>query len=631
MAANSNVSGGGDQPTSPANTTPQPTTDNGGGGGSGSGQGGSNNSPTQQQQPTTSKQDNNGGGGNGGGGNNGGTTSVNSSPTANYTPPSTTTLTQMSNNPPPQNTYTPPTTQAQGGNGGGGAGQQQPQTSTQNNNNYPMPQSSSAAVGDPIRGTSAAVSSYHPSSSIASSSSTSHVPSSSSTISSAISSVHPSSLSSTQSSSSSSSAATALSNDAATSTKSFSKGEIGGIAGGAAGGVALLVLIFLCWRRARDKKNWVPPPPPREMAYNSQSISRHRASVSGIVPSVFEPAGADVHRQSSYSTLLAARPSSQFAHSRDPSTSGYYSTYPIATPSSGSGEPTTSPFMAPVSAYTPASEPSPPLSHDLSPGGGIHARSASTDLGNLAGVGIPAHRLYDSESPFHRPGPLPLAGAARRETDSSSQSGSSSGRSNPPRHKTSVDRLRHETSRSSLAGSNGPGALPTFPSGGTGHSSRAPSPSLPSEGEPSSRATSPNPSTYTPSHAHSFNGMAPRQYISSSLSPFPRPYSTISMNTIGPVNISGAPHQGRRMMLQMPELLSSPRPDDGNDYMRERRSMEGTSSSMGAARNREHRLSANSDFGPVSPQRGGHRASLPHSQSASFSGHQSRYTGERAV
>lgn len=107
------------------------------------------------------------------------------------------------------------------------------------------------------------------------------------------------------------------------------------------------------------------------------------------------------------------------------------------------------------------------------------------------------------------------------------------------RHKTSVDRLRAQQ----------PERVPS-PASTNFHTP------VPSEGDGSSRANSPHPSSL---------GYSGRQ---SGLSPgYPRPYSMTSISSsrqyMGPVG--GAPHQGRPLQLEMPRLLGA-RPDHNGDF-----------------------------------------------------------------
>ena len=343
------------------------------------------------------------------------------------------------------------------------------------------------------------------------------------------------------------------------------------------------------------------------MSCNPQSMNRQRASMSG--QRGIGTSGADVQRASSYSTCKCTiplllrlsgfpgllRPSDwqlarrlydstvlaagQGYHSRHPSSSGYHSTYPIATPSSVSHELTTSPFLQGMAgARTPSStEPSPPLNGLEAPVpiSALPSRPVSRDVATsypAPGYGDVPEEDSDADSqPLKKPSLAMLdTGVHRNSSDGSRSGGSSSERSGRAKHKSSVDRLRHEASGNNLAGGAGTGN--NGQAATTGPSSRAPSPSIRSDVEGSSRATSPNPWTYAPSQysypqgpSQSFSHHpVPRQYQSGGLSPRPRPYSTISMTG----SFSGAPHGGRRMMLQMPELLGVPRLEDFDESQR---------------------------------------------------------------
>ncbi|EIW73300.1 hypothetical protein TREMEDRAFT_73037 [Tremella mesenterica DSM 1558] len=222
---------------------------------------------------------------------------------------------------------------------------------------------------------------------------------------------------------------------------------------------------------------------------------------------------ANAHRASSYSTLLApGRASSQYpSHSRH--ASGYYATYPIATPSSMSHD--ASPPMPPSLASPDASPPLP--------------SSAGTIQADM------------------KPNLSPI----NTRLDRGTSIGSGEHLAHQPRHKSSVDRLRNDALF-------GPG------------SDRAPSPASAHSrggsdlGEPSSRNTSPHPST----HAFPSPSGMPRQSFASNLSPSHRPLSMASLGSsrylhVGPAG--GAPHQGRPIQLEMPRPLGA-RPDASGDF-----------------------------------------------------------------
>lgn len=196
------------------------------------------------------------------------------------------------------------------------------------------------------------------------------------------------------------------------------------------------------------------------------------------------------------------RPSSQAP--RSPS---YYATYPIATPSTLPDSP---PFPASYNGD------SPPLAS-----------------GQQSGHNTPALK----------PALAPLDTALVRDNSSSSGEG---GREFGvlPKHKSSVDRLRYEGSE------------------------RAPSPSSGyrqgSDGDPSSRATSPHPSM----NSHGQHVNYPRHSFSPDGARYPRPPSMTSMSTSQSgryLKPNGAPHAGRTVALEMPKPLGA-RPDSSGDF-----------------------------------------------------------------
>lgn len=214
---------------------------------------------------------------------------------------------------------------------------------------------------------------------------------------------------------------------------------------------------------------------------------------------------------SNYSVLQPG-PSSQYgSHSRQPS---YYTSYPVATPS------------------TQSHDTSPQLSAAMAPGVSSASGSSSESSPPLTGV----------QTPVQGPKPIlvPIDTGLRR--DGSDSSGSQSA----PRHKTSVDKLRHAAGASS---------------------SRAPSPVSANGHERnnsetgSSRGTSPHPSLYGYPASP-----GPRQSYTSSLAPggsMSRPYSSQSLSSALP-RMGGAPHQ-RHVQVELPRLLGA-RPDANADF-----------------------------------------------------------------
>ena len=246
--------------------------------------------------------------------------------------------------------------------------------------------------------------------------------------------------------------------------------------------------------------------------------------------------------------------------------------FPVPMPHGGGGPGTSS-----------SSEPSPPLSGIVTP---ISAPTHSPETGSPV-------ILPQPKAPSKKPSVSALDTNLQRAGSGRSHSDSSSGRSSQlPKNKSSIDRLRHEAGASTIphtsstlgggrvipeAESNQGGASSDPP---TRPSSRAPSPSFthpdaaPSDWDLSSRATSPNPSSY------GFTS-PPRQNTNFG-PPAGRPYSTYSNHSMGQMargyvgNTSGAPHQGRAVALEMPRLLGATQSDavHGGGTM-QRRSMEG--------------------------------------------------------
>lgn len=116
-----------------------------------------------------------------------------------------------------------------------------------------------------------------------------------------------------------------------------------------------------------------------------------------------------------------------------------------------------------------------------------------------------------------------------------------------PKHKSSVDRLRLEGSERAPSPASTSGMQPN------------------SDGDPSSRATSPHPSMYGYS--------SPVAYPRASLSPengarYPRPPSMASLSSHSQGRYRkpiGAPHAGRTVALEMPKPLGA-RPDASGDF-----------------------------------------------------------------
>jgi hypothetical protein len=150
------------------------------------------------------------------------------------------------------------------------------------------------------------------------------------------------------------------------------------------------------------------------------------------------------------------------------------------------------------------------------------------------------------QTPNKKPSLTPINTAApglrRDDSSSSGENPILMTTSHPPRHKSSVDRLRNAA---------------------TANSSRAPSPVSEAEGSSSLRSNSPHPSSQAfPNH---------RPNISSSLTPtalagYPRAYSTHSLASSRQLYApqGNAPHQ-KQMQLEMPKLLGA-RPDSSGDF-----------------------------------------------------------------
>ncbi|KAK8845453.1 hypothetical protein IAR55_006166 [Kwoniella newhampshirensis] len=312
--------------------------------------------------------------------------------------------------------------------------------------------------------------------------------------------------------------ATSTANVAAlTGSTGLSHGAIGGIVGGVVGGLVVLVLLWTWWRRRKTRGEKVPPPPPRDMAYHPQSLGRNG-------PSSMATMGHQ-RRASTYSSLLPPRASSTYnSHSRQPS---FYTTYPIATPSSGSHE---------------ASPPMPPSTSS----GSSDAPSLSTGGANTPG-GVPLRVPEDVGET--KPVLAPIVTQLSR--DNSASSGEM--RAGPrPRHVSSIDRLRSDGQGANRGPDSDRASSPvsTRPTSemGLDFNSRANSPHASLNGFPSP-------------------GSLPRP-MSSRPGGYPRPSSMNSLSSsrylhVGPAG--RAPHQGRPIQLEMPRLLGA-RPDSNGDF-----------------------------------------------------------------